>query len=741
MKKNIINIISALLVLCLAIPSVGFAAPTIEVNVDIVGNSLNISGNGCGSTTGAVVIKVVDPSGALFNLNQIQANPDGTFAYSLTLGDSAQTGNYVVIATERGRSDSETEYYLNPAKVTEIENTVDLATDAAALAAYLEDDDNSGTIATALEINTFTATDYFLAAQMLINAAENDSIDFNAIKSIAKRAPTLFQALNETSDTSFETFISGVDNSIKRSSVLLGACDEYQDYLSFANNDRETVGSLVLAEKPYVDGTLNYNVDVFKTKFKDAVLSVKSTIAVRKISAETEVVGDVISIEGVSGLSYIRAVTIKVIDPDSNIINLNQIKTEKDGSYSYSITMPENAVRGDYTIEVFGRGANEKTICTEFFLSKNERDTIKSAVNGAADKAAMVSVLQTYAQQMQMTTMTQSERENAALYLYEQKTNPYTYEEILSNITKALTLMTNLNLQDWTELDSFIKTNRTTLLDSECRYSSYSSLGDALRGEICSEIMKSAPFTTIDTFRSTFKTELNEKLGSDSGSGGSGSGSGFGGGSGSGGGNFGDGFTADYTPDASGSPSDLKAPFNDLAAYSWAEESIALLYNKGVISFSYDHKYRPADDVSREEFVKLVVCAFGIQVDATESSFTDVDAQAWYAPYITAAANKGIINGMPDGSFGIGKRISRQDMAVIIERCANVQGITLPSIKEAKVFHDESEIAIYARNAVNTLVKSGIINGDENGNFRPADNATRAEAAKMLAVLVKIALK
>ena len=59
----------------------------------------------------------------------------------------------------------------------------------------------------------------------------------------------------------------------------------------------------------------------------------------------------------------------------------------------------------------------------------------------------------------------------------------------------------------------------------------------------------------------------------------------------------------------------------------------------------------------------------------------------------------------------------------------------------AKVFHDESEIAIYARNAVNTLVKSGIINGDENGNFRPADNATRAEAAKMLAVLVKIALK
>ena len=92
MKKNIINIISALLVLCLAIPSVGFAAPTIEVNVDIVGNSLNISGNGCGSTTGAVVIKVVDPSGALFNLNQIQANPDGTFAYYLTLGDSAQTG-------------------------------------------------------------------------------------------------------------------------------------------------------------------------------------------------------------------------------------------------------------------------------------------------------------------------------------------------------------------------------------------------------------------------------------------------------------------------------------------------------------------------------------------------------------------------------------------------------------------------------------------------------------------------
>ena len=67
----------------------------------------------------------------------------------------------------------------------------------------------------------------------------------------------------------------------------------------------------------------------------------------------------------------------------------------------------------------------------------------------------------------------------------------------------------------------------------------------------------------------------------------------------------------------------------------------------------------------------------------------------------------------------------------------NVADYTMPGKNEATVFADDSEIAEYAKEAVYSMQKAGIINGKGDNRFAPTEYATREEAAKMIAVFLQ----
>ena len=70
-------------------------------------------------------------------------------------------------------------------------------------------------------------------------------------------------------------------------------------------------------------------------------------------------------------------------------------------------------------------------------------------------------------------------------------------------------------------------------------------------------------------------------------------------------------------------------------------------------------------------------------------------------------------------------------------RAAQVCGFEMKAAGDGNGFSDGADIDAYAKDAVAALQAAGIINGDENGAFRPQDHAVRAEAAKMIAVMAK----
>ena len=171
-------------------------------------------------------------------------------------------------------------------------------------------------------------------------------------------------------------------------------------------------------------------------------------------------------------------------------------------------------------------------------------------------------------------------------------------------------------------------------------------------------------------------------------------------------------------------------PFTDIDGVEWAKEAIITLAKEGVIEGVSSKSYQPNANVTREQFVKIIVNTFGLKGTGEVAAFEDVDQKDWYATYINTAVELGIIKGTSDSSFGVGHNISRQDMALIMYRVAKYVGVDVAA-KSGRTFTDTNSIDSYAIDAVSALYRAGIINGLADGVFGGQQTATRAQAAKL----------
>ena len=170
--------------------------------------------------------------------------------------------------------------------------------------------------------------------------------------------------------------------------------------------------------------------------------------------------------------------------------------------------------------------------------------------------------------------------------------------------------------------------------------------------------------------------------------------------------------------------------FADLEGVSWAEESINRMSQMGFVSGDGDGAFAPNRAVSREEFLKIVMHAAGLEIAVGDGvEFVDTDINAWYYPYVASAYRAGIVKGISEERFGIGESITRADMAVMLCRALAAVGAELPPKKAAFVFADFSQIPDYAAESIDRLCEASLMQGIGNQNFAPMASATRAEAA------------
>ena len=175
--------------------------------------------------------------------------------------------------------------------------------------------------------------------------------------------------------------------------------------------------------------------------------------------------------------------------------------------------------------------------------------------------------------------------------------------------------------------------------------------------------------------------------------------------------------------------------FTDLGDALWAKEAIEYLSQNQIINGYGNGIFAPNKNITREELAKIIVTAKEIAPGKNRSIFTDSEDGKWYVPYLFAAYENNIVKGYPDGSFGVGQNITRQDLAVMVYRA--FYGEEQTNDYETVLYNDSDSIADYAKEAVYFLTKENILNGRGENLFMPDDNATRAEAAKVIYMLYR----
>ena len=205
-----------------------------------------------------------------------------------------------------------------------------------------------------------------------------------------------------------------------------------------------------------------------------------------------------------------------------------------------------------------------------------------------------------------------------------------------------------------------------------------------------------------------------------------------GGGGGGGGGGLGGGSSS-----GKGSEQAIKTPvsegikvYTDMGEYKWAEDALYYLTQTNVISGYGNGEFRPQNNITRAEFVKIVAGCFFEENTNTNKKFDDVDDNMWYSKYIKTALANGIISGVSETQFCPDEYITRQDMAVVLYNTA--MKLNFEVEQSVPAITDDALISDYAKNAVYTLKSIGIINGYDDGSFKPANYANRAETVQMI---------
>lgn len=178
---------------------------------------------------------------------------------------------------------------------------------------------------------------------------------------------------------------------------------------------------------------------------------------------------------------------------------------------------------------------------------------------------------------------------------------------------------------------------------------------------------------------------------------------------------------------------DTKSEFTDLPSSHWAYEAVTALKDLGIVNGVSADSFAPDNNVTRAEFTKMVAVLFGLKATSTESKFADCGADDWFTPYVLAAAEAGYVNGVDDTHFAPDAQITRQDICTILGRVLDAN----EAAAEAG-FTDADQIQDYAVQYVKSFVALGVVNGYEDGTFRPEVSATRAEAAKILFGITKL---
>ena len=173
-------------------------------------------------------------------------------------------------------------------------------------------------------------------------------------------------------------------------------------------------------------------------------------------------------------------------------------------------------------------------------------------------------------------------------------------------------------------------------------------------------------------------------------------------------------------------------PFTDVSEKDWFYSDVMFVYENGLMLGTSKTLFSPHGTATRGMMATILWRMEGSPVPKGKNSFTDVEAEKWYADAITWTAENGIFAGYGKDKFGPDDPITREQLAAIFYRYADYKGYDLTVKGNLDKFKDADKITDYAKTAMQWAVGSGLMKGKSGNLLDPQGTATRAEIAAML---------
>lgn len=176
--------------------------------------------------------------------------------------------------------------------------------------------------------------------------------------------------------------------------------------------------------------------------------------------------------------------------------------------------------------------------------------------------------------------------------------------------------------------------------------------------------------------------------------------------------------------------------FKDMDASKWYSKPggpIEYVVNEGIMSGVGSDKFSPNGKCTREMMVTILYNADSKKAYSLKSNpFTDVAGGKWYSDPVYWAYVNGITSGVGNGIFGVGKSVTRQEMARLLMSYAEYRGFDVSARKDLGKYSDAKKVASWAKEAMQWANANGIINGKSGNKLDPKGKASRAEVAQMI---------
>lgn len=170
--------------------------------------------------------------------------------------------------------------------------------------------------------------------------------------------------------------------------------------------------------------------------------------------------------------------------------------------------------------------------------------------------------------------------------------------------------------------------------------------------------------------------------------------------------------------------------YTDLDANDWYAESVEYVLSNGLMTGIGPSTFAPGDTLTRAMVAQMFWAMSG-HLNEGEFYYGDTDYDTWYSDAVSWVTIKGLMTGFGEGRFGPDAPVTREQMALTLYNYAKMYKYDTRAKGDISVFADGDSVSYWAEEAMIWAVGAGLISGRQDNLLCPTGTATRAEIAQI----------